>query len=118
MYHGLHVFNPMLITEAFRLNGFEIIYLRYSSKDGMPLNDPAEASDSLIWLVGKKTKPIDAFKIPQQVEFLTYYQAYKKKQTQDKIPIKIKIKYWVKQICPPIILRKGKELFSSLRRAA
>ena len=112
MYHGLHVFNPMLITEAFRLNGFDILYLRYSSKNGIPLNDPAEAPDSLIWLVGRKTMPIDTFKIPQQTEFFTLYQQYQKRQIKEKIQIKKIIKYWIKQICPPIILRKAKNLFN------
>ena len=114
IYHGLHVFNPMLITEAFRLNGFDIIYLRYSSKNGVPLNDPAEAPDSLIWLVGRKTIAIDTFKIPQQTEFLTYYQVYEKIKTKEKDKIKRIIKYWFKQICPPIILHKGKKLFNAL----
>ncbi|MEK6647680.1 MAG: hypothetical protein AABY84_13505 [Candidatus Firestonebacteria bacterium] len=111
MYHGLHVFSPELITEAFRLNGFDIVYLRYSSKTGVSLKDPAEASDSLIWIVGRKTTAVDTFKVPQQAEFFTYYQAYKKRQTQEKISIKVKIKFWVKQICPPILLRLGKSFF-------
>ena len=64
--HGLHTFNPELIVQAFRVNGFEVEYLRYSSRLGEPVDAADGAQNVLIWIVGRKTAPLDAFRIPQQ----------------------------------------------------
>lgn len=64
--HGLHVFNPDGLIDLFELNGFEIQYLRYSTVDGEPLQKPNDGENVLIWIVGKKLRPIDTLIIPQQ----------------------------------------------------
>jgi hypothetical protein len=71
--HGLHTFNPEGLVGALRINGFEILYHRYCAKDGSPLKSPGEAPDALIWLVGRKTKPLGEFEIPQQGKWYGRY---------------------------------------------
>lgn len=64
--HGLHTFNPELIVEAFRLNMFELEYLKYSSRNGEPIDAVQHADSTLIWIVGRKTASLDTFQVPQQ----------------------------------------------------
>lgn len=64
--HGLHVFNPEGLIDVLRLNNFEILYLKYSTSEGVPIEDPTDDENVLIWMVAKKIKEIDNFKIPQQ----------------------------------------------------
>ena len=64
--HGFHTFHPDVLRRALVGNGFEISYLRYTSKAGDRLDDPDAADNSLIWLVGRKTRPLGEFQIPQQ----------------------------------------------------
>jgi hypothetical protein len=71
--HGLHTFNPEGLLGALQLNGFEILYHRYCAKDGTPLDDPADAPDAIIWLVARKTRPLDEFQIPQQGKWYGRY---------------------------------------------
>ena len=90
--HGFHTFNPELIVSAFRLNGFDIEYLRYSTDSGMPIDEleqvpaglpgehfPVLPSRSpprcLIWIVGKKTASLEDFQIPQQGLWERQYSA-------------------------------------------
>ncbi len=71
--HGFHTFNPEALIGALRANGFEIVYHRYCAKDGTPLADPEDADDAIIWLVGRKTRPIERFEVPQQGKWYTRY---------------------------------------------
>jgi hypothetical protein len=64
--HGFHTFHPRFVSQALQLNGFEIRYLRFSSEEGEPLGRADEAENSLVWIVGRKTRPIDEFQVPQQ----------------------------------------------------
>ncbi len=71
--HGFHTFSPELLTESFRLNGFDIRHVRYCSEAGEPLESPDEAMDTLIWIVGQKTRPSGEFQIPQQLSWRETY---------------------------------------------
>ena len=62
--HGFHTFDPKGLSLALTLNGFEVVYQRYTTKEGRFLERPK--GDTLIWLVGRKLRPMDEFKIPQQ----------------------------------------------------
>lgn len=64
--HGLHTFNPGGLTSALELNGFEIVYHRFSTSFGEVVSDPVSGGDVLLWLVGKKVGSIDRFVCPQQ----------------------------------------------------
>ena len=76
--HGLHVFNPNTLIDAFSLNGYEIVYKKYSTSFGDAVIDPSLGGDILIWIVAKKTKHIDKFAIPQQKFYDTYYEGISK----------------------------------------
>lgn len=71
--HGLHVFNPDGLVDALELNGFEIVYRRYSTSRGVPIADPSEAHDALIWLVARKTRTLEKFDSPQQALWRDHY---------------------------------------------
>jgi hypothetical protein len=64
--HGLHVFNPEALRKGLTLNGFEVVYERYSDRYGTPLEDPRKGGDVMIWLVGRKTGSFETFACPQQ----------------------------------------------------
>ncbi len=71
--HGFHVFNPEALTKVLTLNGFEILYLRYSTPLCVPLESPSQARDVIIWLVARKLAPIADFILPQQGRWETWY---------------------------------------------
>jgi hypothetical protein len=71
--HGFHTFHPELLEQALTINGFEIPYRQFSSKAGHRLDQPDEAEDALIWIVGRKTKPMGEFQIPQQTVWAKHY---------------------------------------------
>ena len=71
--HGFHVFNPEALIKVLTLNGFEVIYHRYSSQLGAPLERPSQARDVLIWLVARKLAPLEHFIVPQQAGWETIY---------------------------------------------
>jgi hypothetical protein len=63
--HGFHTFDPKGLALALTLNGFDIVYQRYTTRgEGRIVQKPT--GDTLIWLVGRKLRPINEFKIPQQ----------------------------------------------------
>ncbi|MFZ0244934.1 hypothetical protein [Candidatus Binatus sp.] len=63
--HGFHTFDPKGLELALTLNGFEIVYHRYTTRgEGRIVERPK--GDTLIWLVGRKLRPMNEFKIPQQ----------------------------------------------------
>lgn len=71
--HGLHVFNPVGLIDACKLNGFEIEYLRYSTEAGAPVTDPSVDNDVIIWLVAKKKYKLEQFVFPQQMQWKEAY---------------------------------------------
>lgn len=71
--HGLHTFNPEALLRALTLNGFELVYHRYSTDGGAPLDDPAKGEDVLIWLAGRKVAEIRDFRYPQQGGWREWY---------------------------------------------
>jgi hypothetical protein len=71
--HGLHVFNPQGLIDCFTDNGFEIVYLKYSTLFGKPVSDPKKVRNAIIWLVGRKKRDIETFSCPQQKIWSSYY---------------------------------------------
>jgi hypothetical protein len=72
--HGLHVFNPFALVGVLELNGFRVIYQKYSTEDGKPVSDPAVGGHILIWLVAAKEKEVRVFRSPQQDGWKLVYQ--------------------------------------------
>jgi hypothetical protein len=63
--HGFHTFDPKGLVLALTLNGFEVVYQRYTTRgDGRIIERPE--GDTLIWLVGRKLRAMNEFRIPQQ----------------------------------------------------
>ena len=71
--HGLHTFNPEALIGAVIGNGFEIVYLKFSARDGTPVKDARDAEHSIIWLVARKTRRLETFEVPQQGRWNDYY---------------------------------------------
>jgi hypothetical protein len=65
--HGLHTFHSELVPRVLKANGFELVYLRYTTQSGnvfMPSEKPAV--DGLVWAVGRKLQPLETFHSPEQ----------------------------------------------------
>jgi hypothetical protein len=62
--HGFHTFDPKGLGLAMTLNGFDVVYQRYTTPMGKVLRKPR--GDTLIWLVGRKRSTMGEFKVPQQ----------------------------------------------------
>jgi len=71
--HGFHVFNPECLLNGMQLNGFEVVYLKYSRVDGTVIADPESSPNTLIWAVGRKEREMGKFVSPQQGKWLTRY---------------------------------------------
>jgi len=71
--HGFHVFNPECLRGGFELNGFRVIYQKYSKFDGSPVEDPSSPGDILTWMVARKERSLDKFVCPQQGKWYTRY---------------------------------------------
>lgn len=71
--HGLHTFNAEGLVQALTLNGFEIVYKRYSTERGTPIRDPTRGKDVLLWLVGRKVGEMEEFRCPQQDGWREWY---------------------------------------------
>lgn len=72
--HGLHTFSPECIVQTLVGNGFEVVYLKFSSTRGALLRNPGDAADVLIWVVARKTATLGAFVVPQQGRWRTFYR--------------------------------------------
>jgi len=110
--HGLHVFNPEALTEALRLNGFEILYEKYCARDGRPLGGPKDARDALIWLVGKKTRHIDEFVVPQQGRWEREYaeggaESTSAAEQPTSVALKRRAKKYLRTVAGPAIRAAG-----------
>lgn len=93
--HGFHVFNPEAILEALKLNGFEILYLKYSTSTGIKLSSPNVKKNVIMWLVASKKRSVNKFVVPQQKE---WGDKYKKGQSRTKPTFKEKAKFVFRQI--------------------
>ena len=103
--HGFHTFNPDMIAEAFRLNGFVIRYLRYISFFGVPLAEPEQAQDALIVIVGQKAGEMGAFAAPQQAEWKQINEGNSRRDdSRFDIGNWPRWEYWVRRLCPPILV--------------
>jgi hypothetical protein len=71
--HGFHVFNPTAILDALRLNGFSVVYERYSTQEGKPIREPSIRENVLMWVVGRRTQPAERFVVPQQGTWSGFY---------------------------------------------
>jgi hypothetical protein len=71
--HGLHTFHPEGLLSALELNGFEIIFHKFSTIDGIEIIDPEKHRDALLWAVAKKIAPLGKFVSPQQGRWSTKY---------------------------------------------
>jgi SAM-dependent methyltransferase len=71
--HGLHTFDPEGLRGALELNGFQVVYLKYSTKSGRDVSSPGAFDDVLIWIVGKKVAEFDRFTSPQQARWTGGY---------------------------------------------
>ncbi len=79
--HGLHVFHPDGLLSALELNGFDIIYRKFSGMDGTPLETAEGCLDVLLWIVAKKTASMGRFVCPQQGKWSTRYLDVNKEQS-------------------------------------
>src|ERR1700730_12693586 len=72
--HGFHIFNPECLLGGLELNGFQVIYQKYSEMDGSPVEAPAAGRDVLAWIVARKERPLGQVVCPQQRKWFTRYQ--------------------------------------------
>ena len=71
--HGFHVFSPECLLDALHLNGFHVIYEKYSTQRGEVIADPSTPGDILAWIVARKERSLDRFVCPQQSKWSTRY---------------------------------------------
>jgi hypothetical protein len=71
--HGLHTFHPEVLPTALELNGFEIVYRKLTTPDGVELARTDGHPDVLLWVVARKTAPLADFVCPQQGLWSTRY---------------------------------------------
>jgi len=71
--HGFHIFNPECLRGVFELNGYQILYEKYSNFQGEPIADPSSPGDILTWMVARKERSLDKFVCPQQRKWYTRY---------------------------------------------
>ncbi len=112
-YHGFHTFSPELITEAFKLNGFTIVYVKYSSSTGIPLKSPWESLDVIIWTVARKEKSMEKFIVPHQKFWVDKYQnGVEERSVKRVLPF---IRSVLLAITPPIFITIAKGIRTKLR---
>lgn len=94
--HGIHVFNPETIKEALKLNGFKIVYSKYSTSTGRKMDYIDTKKNMLIWVAAKKTKNMGKdFVVPQQTK---WEKKYKKGQTREKPTVLNKLKFGLRYL--------------------
>lgn len=72
--HGIHVFNPLSLKDALRLNGFSLLYFEYSSSTGVKVKDPSINKNIIVWIVARKNRNLNKFIVPQQKCWKTEYR--------------------------------------------
>lgn len=73
--HGIHVFNPLALLSALRLNGCEVRYTAYTTIGGRRIRRPGGNRDQLMWLAAEKVAELDTFTPPQQDGWDGLYEA-------------------------------------------
>jgi hypothetical protein len=73
--HGLHTFDPWVMDHALTINNFEIVYRRFTTARGEPIDDPKDSEHALVWIVARKTASMGDFQIPQQGQWAGAYEA-------------------------------------------
>jgi hypothetical protein len=71
--HGFHVFNPECLLNGFELNGFRVLYVKYSDPYGAAVEDPSAVRDAIAWIVARKERGFDRFTCPQQGKWYSRY---------------------------------------------
>jgi hypothetical protein len=71
--HGFHVFNPECLLNGLQLNGFEVVYEKYSAFDGTVITEPASSPNTLAWIVARKQREMGRFVCPQQGKWANRY---------------------------------------------
>jgi hypothetical protein len=71
--HGFHVFNPAGLLGGLELNGFRVVYNKYSDIAGRPVGDPSVPGDILAWIVARKERPMGRFVCPNQDKWYSRY---------------------------------------------
>jgi len=71
--HGIHVFNPDVLENAFELNGFKVVYKRFSTEFGATIEAPENKGNVILWMVGRKERAMGDFRCPQQEKWKTEY---------------------------------------------
>jgi hypothetical protein len=71
--HGFHVFNPECLRGGLELNGFQVVYEKYSTVGGKPVAGPAAPGDIVAWIVARKERNMHEFACPQQRKWYTRY---------------------------------------------
>ena len=64
--HGLHTFSPECLIQACQVNGLDVRLVKYSSTDGLEVENPDLPDNTLVWIAAKKVNEIEEFTIPQQ----------------------------------------------------
>lgn len=82
--HGLHVFNPEGLIKVFELNGFKIVYKKFTSSTGIEVEDPSINKNILIWLAARKIGTVRHFKVPQQQVWKSIYKRQKRNMEEEK----------------------------------
>lgn len=98
--HGLYTFNPDVLTDALILNGFKIIYKKYSTVKGTLIKNPLLGKNVLIWLVAKKIKKINKFVSPQESQKYSkeYWEVSWKERRKNQLNFSEKLKQRIKSI--------------------
>jgi hypothetical protein len=52
--HGLHTFSPELLPALVEANGFQLVYLRYCTPEGRPVEIEDDVPDMLQWVVARR----------------------------------------------------------------
>lgn len=107
--HGLHVFNPELLTGVLAANNFEILHLKYSTERGKIIKGPQYGINVLAWIVSRKTASMECFLKPQQG---IWYVAYKNDRLD--MPASVKNRILIKRLAWGLIIILLRPLWRAL----
>lgn len=64
--HGFHTLSPEAVSSSLEMNQFNVVYSKFSDKNGEPIDKPRPGLDVLLWIVGRKLASIELFVCPKQ----------------------------------------------------
>lgn len=75
--HGLHLFSPECLLQALELNGLSIRdhFYRTAALNCRRLSTPDSILDATIWIIARKDKIVERFKVPQQGRWKSIYSS-------------------------------------------